>query len=104
MLVTWDKLKEEDGAEYLQTYSVVVTIEGRGSNGNVQKRQTNENVKTFDVDKTRNTFQYNDTEPFMSYTFQVNAKLLVNGEERIVPITQPNTVVSGEAGKFYSIH
>ena len=98
MLVTWNKLEEEDGAEYLQSYMVLVTIEARGSNGNVQKRQTNEKMRTFNVDKTRNTFQYNDTEPFMSYTFQVNAELLVNGEQRIVPITQPNTVESDEAG------
>ena len=103
MLVTWNKLKEEDGTEYLQSYSVVVTIEVRGSNRNAQKRQINEKKRTFDVDKTRNTFQYNDIEPFMSYTFQVNAKLLVNGEQQIVPITQPNTVVSGEAGKHFSI-
>ena len=101
MLVTWNKLKEEDGAEYLQSYSVVVTIEMRGSNGNVQKRQTNEKRRTFNVDKTRNMFQYNNIEPFMSYTFQVNAELLVNGEQRIVPITQPNTVVSAEAGKIF---
>ena len=101
MLVTWNKLKEEDGAEYLQSYSVVVAIEVRGSNGNAQKRQTNEKRRTFNVDKTRNMFQYNSIEPFMSYTFQVNAELLVNGEQRIVPITQPNTVVSAEAGKIF---
>ena len=99
MLVTWNKLKEEDGAEYLQSYVVLVTIEERGSNGNVRKRQTNE--KTFDVDKTMNMFQYTDIDPFMSYTFQVNAELLVNGEQRIVPITQPNTVTSKEAGTFF---
>ena len=102
MLVTWNKLEEEDGAEYLQSYRVLVTIEVRGSNGNAQKRQTNEK-RTFNVDKTINMFQYNNIEPFMSYTFQVSTELLVNGEQRIVPITQPNTVVSAETGKIICI-
>ena len=104
MLVTWNKLKEEDGAEYLQSYRVLVTIVVRGSNGNTRKRQTNEKRRTFNVDKTKNLFQYNNIEPFMSYTFQVNAELLVNGEQHIVPITQPNTVLSEEAGKNLHIY
>ena len=98
VIVTWDKLKTEDGAKYLQFYQVLVTIEVRKSDGNIQKRQINRQEQTFTVDKTENILHYDNIEPFMSYTFQVNADLLLNGEKRLVPITQPKSVVSAEAG------
>ena len=97
LVVSWNPLSIEDGAEYLSRYLVRITIT-QLPQADRSKRAIQQDSTTIEmaVDDTETSLQFS-AKPFTQYTPQVFAELNTNGDISSLPITSPFTVESGES-------